>query len=655
MATQRRSILVPPLAALLLASATVQPARVLHVRGTVMDDSTGAPLEAAQVWVDGTGSGTLTGGDGRYALDLDQDRLPGNPRLVAVLIGYARGEATLPGVGTAAPDTLTLDFRLVQRVIWLDEIVVTGTATPVYRRAMRSSVSNLAVAEATAGAPPPPAPSLAPTARLERPATGFDREQYAHVAENPFRSVRDEPLSTFSADVDRASYSNVRRYLLREGSLPPADAVQIEEMVNYFTYDYALPRGEHPVAVTSEVGSAPWAPAHRLLRVGVASRAVPTADLPPASLVFLLDVSGSMADPDKLPLVQASMRLLVDQLRPEDQVAIVVYAGAAGLVLEPTSGAHRARILDAIDQLHAGGSTAGGEGLRLAYEVAREHFLLEGNNRVILATDGDFNVGESSDAAMIRLIEERRAQGTFLTVLGFGTGNLQSEKMQSLAQHGNGNYAYIDGLLEARKVLVGEMGGTLLTVAKDVKLQVEFNPARVQAYRLLGYENRLLEARDFNDDAKDAGDMGAGHTVTALYEIVPVGAEDAPEIPGVDPLRYQASPREGDAPEAFDDELAFVKVRYKEPRGTRSRLLRHAVGDAGGAPSDDLAFAAAVAGFGMLLRGSPHCGDLTADRVLSLASAALGDDPGEHRRGFLEMVRAYRRITDRAGPQEILR
>jgi len=405
------------------------------------------------------------------------------------------------------------------------------------------------------------------------------------------------------------------------------------------------PKSHDPVAVTTEVGDAPWAPGHRLVRVGIASRRIATADLPPSNLVFLLDVSGSMQSPEKLPLVKASMRLLVDQLRSVDRVAIVVYAGRAGLVLEPTPGSHKEEIIEAIDRLEAGGSTAGGAGLRLAYRVARRSFRAAGNNRVILATDGDFNVGESSDGAMIRLIEEERSQGTFLTVLGFGTGNLQSEKMQQLAQHGNGNYAYIDGLQEARKVLVGEMGGTLTTVAKDVKVQIEFNPARVRAYRLLGYENRLLAAEDFNDDTKDAGDLGAGHTVTALYEIIPAGVDSDLLPGGVDPLRYRTP--DGRAGRADSRELAFVKVRYKSPRGTESRLLQQAVPDRTEHVSSDFTFAAAVAGFGMLLRHSEYRGSLTANRVLALAEDGLGNDPGGYRHGFLDMVRAYERLTDR--------
>ncbi|NNK63354.1 MAG: VWA domain-containing protein, partial [Gemmatimonadetes bacterium] len=507
-----------------------------------------------------------------------------------------------------------------------------------------------AVAEASARMRPAGAPAIgipAPPGAFhgERP----NREQYGHIEENAFIAVADEPRSTFSVDVDRASYSNIRRFLLREHRLPPIDAVQIEEMVNYFAYDYRLPRGDAPVAVTTELGTAPWRPEHRLLRVGLAARPIEVEDLPPSNLVFLLDVSGSMQSGDKLPLVKRSLRLLVDQLRPEDHVAIVVYAGAAGLVLEPTDGTDKDRIIEAIDRLEAGGSTAGGAGLRLAYDVARRHFRSEGNNRVILATDGDFNVGESSDGGMVRLIEDRRRQGTFLTVLGFGTGNLQNEKMQSIAQHGNGNYAYIDSIDEARKVLVGEMGGTLVTVAKDVKIQIEFNPAEVASYRLLGYENRLLAERDFNDDTRDAGEMGAGHTVTALYEIVPTGTASEVGRPRVDPLRYQTPPDENSARSderpLGSDELAFVRVRYKQPDGDTSALVERPVGTRVRAASTDFAFASAVAGFGMLLRNSEHRGSLSVDRVRSLAQDGLGDDPHGYRRGLLQLIDAYAALS----------
>ncbi len=466
----------------------------------------------------------------------------------------------------------------------------------------------------------------------------FNTESYAHIVENVFLSVAANPLSTFSIDVDRASYSNVRRFI-NHGQRPPIDAVRIEELINYFHYDYPDPDGDHPFSITTEVTDAPWNPIHKLVRIGIQGEKIDTENLPPSNLVFLLDVSGSMQSPDKLPLLKASFRMLVNELRAEDRVAIVVYAGAAGLVLPSTPGDDKDTILAAIEALEAGGSTAGGEGIILAYRVAGENHIEGANNRVILATDGDFNVGASSDAEMVRLIEEQRQQGTFLTVLGFGTGNLKDSKMEQLADHGNGNFAYIDNLMEARKVLVTEIGGTLLTIAKDVKIQVEFNPTRVAAYRLIGYENRLLANEDFNDDTKDAGELGAGHSVTALYEVIPVGVDSPVEIRGVDSLRYQA-PSETTAT-SDSPELMFVKLRYKEPDGETSQLIQQPVLDMSDQPSADLRFAAAVAGFGMILRESQYCGDdWTLADVLELARGSTGEDTEGYRAEFIRLVEA---------------
>ncbi len=462
----------------------------------------------------------------------------------------------------------------------------------------------------------------------------FNTEEYGHFVDNAFRSAEREPLSTFSIDVDRASYGNIRRFI-SGGQRPPIDAVRIEEMVNYFPYAYPEPTGAHPFSITTEIATAPWNTKHLLMRVGLKGRSVHNESLPAANLVFLIDVSGSMMDENKLPLVKKSLRMLVGQLRPQDRVSLVVYAGAAGLVLPSTSGEHKPEILDAIDRLEAGGSTAGAEGIRLAYQVARKHLLAEGNNRVILATDGDFNVGIPSDGELVRLIEAERAHGVFLTVLGFGTGNVKDSKMEQLADKGNGNYAYVDSENEAKKVLVTEMGGTLLTIAKDVKIQVEFNPSRVRGYRLVGYENRMLAAEDFNDDTKDAGELGAGHTVTALYEVIPAGVDTGERIRGVDSLRYQQAP-----PSAVSSttELAFVKLRYKQPTGATSQRLDHPVGDATIQPSVDLRFASAVAGFGMLLRESEHRGTWTMDDVLATARGALGSDDNGYRKEFVELV-----------------
>jgi Ca-activated chloride channel family protein len=467
------------------------------------------------------------------------------------------------------------------------------------------------------------------------------REAYEVRRDAGFHTPRDQPLSTFAIDVDTASYANVRR-ILREGRLPPADAVKVEEMVNYFPYDDPGPVGSDPLALRTEVAPAPWNSQHLLVRVGLQARRLDLDALPPANLVFLIDVSGSMDEPDKLPLVQSSLAMLVQQLRPQDQVAIVVYAGAAGLVLPPTTGRERELILEALQQLHAGGSTAGGQGLRLAYDVARRNLLPEGNNRVILATDGDFNVGVSSDGELVRLIEEERKSGVFLTVLGFGTGNYQDAKMEKLADAGNGNHAYVDTLSEARKVLVQQMGGTLFTLAKDVKIQVEPNPAHVKSYRLLGYENRLLAAEDFEDDAKDAGELGAGHAVTALYEIVP--ATSSEPVPAGPELKYQRSESTG-----LPGELMTVKVRWQPPRGGRSRLLTRVVPAQPSElhrASEDFRFAAAVAEGAMLLRRSEHRAQASWSQVLELAQGALGSDAQGYRAGFVELARAAQELSN---------
>ncbi|WP_324674058.1 VWA domain-containing protein [Hymenobacter sp. GOD-10R] len=466
-------------------------------------------------------------------------------------------------------------------------------------------------------------------------ASSAEGESYAKVPENSFLSAKQAPLSTFSIDVDPASYSNVRRFLTENNALPPAAAVRTEELINYFHYDYPAAPANVPCTLTTEVATCPWNAQHQLALVGVQGRDVPTDQLPPANLVFLLDVSGSMDQPDKLPLLKESFRLLVKSLRPQDYISIVVYAGAAGLVLPPTPGSEPETILEALDKLEAGGSTAGGEGIRLAYEVARQNFRTSANNRVVLATDGDFNVGEQSEEALEQLITQQRQSGIFLSVLGFGEGNLQDSKMELLADKGNGNYAYIDNLSEGRRVLVQQFGGTLFTLAKDVKIQVEFNPARVREYRLIGYENRMLKDEDFNNDRKDAGELGAGQQVTALYEIVPV---DAP--PTIDKLKYQSTVVA--TPAANSADIMTVKLRYQEPQGHQSQLLAREL--RGAVPSidrasDNLRFAAAVAQFGMLLRQSDYRGQATYANTTDLASSARRSDPDGYRAQFLELVR----------------
>ncbi|MFA5260725.1 MAG: VWA domain-containing protein [Candidatus Omnitrophota bacterium] len=468
----------------------------------------------------------------------------------------------------------------------------------------------------------------------------FHTEEYDRIYENPFMTVTDNPLSTFSIDVDTASYSNVRRFLSKR-QFPPADAVRIEEMVNYFTYDYPQPEGNAPFSITIKGAVCPWNPAHQLVGIGLQGKVYDAEELPPSNLVFLVDVSGSMDHPNKLPLLKSSLKMLVRQLGQDERVAIVVYAGAAGTVLESTPGSYKAKILSALDRLKAGGSTAGGAGIKLAYEIAKENYIKGGNNRVILATDGDFNVGVSSDAELVRLIEEKRQDGVFLTVLGFGMGNYKDSKMEQLADKGNGNYYYIDTEREAQKVLVQELGSTLFTIAKDVKIQVEFNPGEVKAYRLIGYENRILAKEDFNDDTKDAGELGAGHTVTALYEIVPAGSGET--FRGVDELVYQqAQPVES-------ADLMTVKLRYKQPDGDTSRLIQQAISadEVTAAPKGDFQFAATVAEFGLLLRDSQYKGQASYQQVLQQGGEALGQDPYGYRQEFLDLVRQAEQLDRR--------
>jgi len=485
-------------------------------------------------------------------------------------------------------------------------------------------------------------------ARTERES---NTEGYAYRKDNDYLRVADNPLSTFSVDVDTASYANVRRFL-NQGQRPPTDAVRIEELVNYFPCHYPPPAGNAPFAASLEVAGAPWAPAHRLVRIGLKGREFNESLRPAANLVFLLDVSGSMSQANKLPLVKQSLRLLVEKLRPDDRVAIAVYTGASGLALPSTRAAHKAEIMDAIDRLQAEGSTNGAMGIQLAYDIAKANFIPGGVNRVILATDGDFNVGVTSEGSLVRLVEEKAKSGVFLTVLGFGMGNLKDGTLEQLADKGNGNYAYIDTLAEARKTLVEQAGGTLVTIAKDVKIQVEFNPAVVQAYRLIGYENRLLAREDFNNDKVDAGEVGAGHAVTALYEVVPVGVPMPDESPAVDALKYSRSGlpagRDLSGPAAGQTEMLTVKIRYKEPAGDTSSKLEFPLRDAGTAfagASPDFKFAAAVAAFGMVLRDSPHKGAASLADVVAWGRAGLASDAGGYRNEFISLVERAQQLV----------
>jgi Ca-activated chloride channel family protein len=471
----------------------------------------------------------------------------------------------------------------------------------------------------------------------------FADEDYAKVDEPGFKLAAEEPVSTFSIDCDTASYGTVMRYV-DGGLLPPRDAVRIEEMVNYFTYSYPDPDPSEPFSINTEIADCPWRSGHKLLLVGLQGERMKAEDLPPSNLVFLLDVSGSMDMPQKLPLVKDSLKLLVEQLRPQDRVAIVVYAGAAGLVLPSTGGEDKWAILRALDRLQAGGSTAGGAGLMLAYKIGEENFVEKGNNRIILATDGDFNVGISSHADLERIIEDKRRSGVFLSVLGFGFGNYKDARLELLADKGNGNYAFVNNLAEARRILVEQMGGTLFTIAKDVKVQVEFNPVHVGAYRLIGYENRALARKDFDDDRKDAGELGAGHSVTALYEIAPPGREL--DVVSRDEMRYQVS---AVSEQAWNSgEIGLVRLRYKRPDENESRLLERPVADSNAslyAASDDFRFAVAVVQLGMLLRDSEHKGSAKWKDVADLAAGASAADVSRYRRGFVDLARECARLA----------
>jgi len=589
----------------------------------IVSDNRGYPLAGVKISVKNASTGTISDLKGNYSITVGRE----DKILVFSCTGYVTVEQKIG-------ERNIINVTMRPEVLHLEDIVTAGHASK------RDMVSEAA----------PMVSGVAYKTMTHFPGcnSNFNTEGYAPVNENGYKNVRNNPLSTFSIDVDNASYSNIRRFI-NNGSLPPADAVRIEEMINYFRYDYPEPEGEHPFSVYTEVAVCPWNQKHLLLQVGLRGKNIDKSSLPPSNLVFLIDVSGSMNSPNKLPLLKSAFGLLVNELRPQDHVAIVVYAGAAGLVLKSTPGNSKEVIMSAIDNLEAGGSTAGGAGLRLAYKEAEKNFVKGGNNRIILATDGDFNVGESSNGGMERLVEEKRELGVFITVLGFGMGNYKDDKMEIIADKGNGNYSYIDNLQEAQRVLVREFGGTLFTIAKDVKFQLEFNPANVDSYRLIGYENRLLNDEDFNDDTKDAGEMGSGHMVTALYEIVPAGSGE--KIPSVDPLKYQESKKIEER--KYSDELLTIKVRYKKPDGHTSMLLGKAVKDFNKEieeASDNLRFAAAVVEFGMILRESEFKGNATLDSAAKLASSAKENDEDGYRSEMIRLIntaKGMRLISDR--------
>ncbi len=607
----------------------VIPAGEIH---GIVTDSSGAPIPGATVEVLQDGGflrRVVSAQDGTFVV---KGLASGTYTLAVTLAGF-----------TPEHRTVTLSRERGLREIFTLTI---GAVTDAVRTESKSMTAAGAIGGVVGGLPSPPPASLRASGNLAGMAAGqghgiqlprgYNREGYAHVERNRFRLVKHEPLSTFSADVDTASYANVRRFL-NEGRLPPEGAVRIEEMVNYFRFNYDAPKNE-PIKLTTEVGACPWEPKHTLVLLGLRTTQVDADDIPGRSFVFLLDVSGSMQPSDRLPLVQAGMRMFVDTLQPSDRVAIVTYAGSSGIALPPTTAANRDRIHQAIRELRAGGSTNGASGIRLAYQLARDQFVKGGVNRVILATDGDFNVGVTSDSELVKLIEDERKSGVFLSVLGVGRGNLQDAKMEHLADKGNGNYAYLDSLLEARRVLVNEAASTLHTVAKDVKIQIEFNPNEVAAYRLVGYENRLLNNEDFNDDTKDAGEMGAGHTVTALYEVVPKGVEPpvaTGDGPAVNPLVYQTERIE--TPRAGRGELLTFSVRYKRPDGDKSALVTTTARSSAPA-ARHLPFASAVAEFAMLLRGDLQADAARWQRVADRARAAKADDVDGYRSELARLI-----------------
>ena len=581
-------------------------AQTITVTGIVTDAADGTSITGCSVVNNRSKSGAITDVNGRYSIQAQKGDV-----LLFRFIGYKEEKRVVKSA--------KLDVKMKTDDVALEECVVVG-----YGTMKTKAVTGAYVA-------------VCPTAMYDMD-TRMNTEEYDRIQENGFKSVADTPLSTFSIDVDPASYSNMRRFINR-GELPPADAIRTEELVNYFSYDYPKPTGNDPVKITVEAGTCTWNTAHRLVRIGLKAKEIPTEQLPASNLVFLIDISGSMWGANRLDLVKSSLKLLVNNLRNKDKVAIVTYAGSAGVKLEATSGGDKQKIREAIDELTAGGSTAGGAGIHLAYQIAKKNFISDGNNRIILCSDGDFNVGVSSAEGLEQLIEKERKSGVHLTVLGYGMGNYKDKKIQVLAEKGNGNHAYIDNLQEANRVLVGEFGATLHTVAKDVKLQVEFNPSQVQAYRLIGYESRLLKDEDFNNDAKDAGDMGAGHTVTAFYEVIPAGVKNE-YVGKVDDLKYQKKEKMTLKPTG-SDELLTVKLRYKAPDKDVSRKMELPfVDNKGDSVSSDFRFASAVAMFGQLLRDSDFKGTADYDKVIKLAKQGVNNDERGYRREFIRLVEA---------------
>lgn len=590
---------------LLTLAFSLEPlhAQPFTVKGIVTSAEDANPLSGCYIAIKGKNEGTVSDINGEYSIKVNK-----GATLVFSYVGYNTQKIKV--------NSEELNVALEADNLMMEECIVMDCNSKVMNTRYISAMP-----------------------MTEQSGAIYDRmssEEYKTIAENGFHTVTKAPLSTFSIDVDAASYSNMRRFI-NKGELPPADAVRTEELINYFSYNYAKPTNNLPVKITTEAGVCPWNKQHRLVRIGLKAKEIPTDNLPASNLVFLIDVSGSMEGPERLELVKSSLKLLVNNLRDKDRVAIVVYSGAAGVKLPSTPGSDKQKIREALEDLSAGGSTAGGEGIKLAYKIAKKNFINGGNNRVILCSDGDFNVGISSANELEKLIENERKTGIYLTVLGYGMGNYKDEKMQALAEKGNGNHAYIDNLQEANRVLVNEFGATLHTVAKDVKLQVEFNPSQIQAYRLIGYESRLLADEDFNNDAKDAGEMGAGHTVTALYEVVPAGVSSN-YASKVDDLKYQKLP--ATKPTGNNStEMLTVKLRYKEPDAESSKKIELTLTDhKKNEVSSDFRFAAAVAMFGQLIRNSEYKGEATYDKVIALAKTALDNDEKGYRKEFIRLA-----------------
>jgi len=610
----KKSVLLSVILLALLAFEYSAEANIT-IKGTVTDAAIGDPLPGVSILEKGTSNGVITDINGYYSIAVGSE----NSVLSFSYVGYLTEEIKIKG-------RTVINVQLTADVQALEEVVVVG-----YGVRMKKDCTG-AIASINISQPQ----SRSSMVAYDMMSINHNTEGYSTIHENGFKDVKVNPLSTFSIDVDAASYANLRRFL-NNGQKPPVDAVRIEEMINYFKYEYPQPEDEHPFTVNHELAECPWNKENKLLHVGLQGKDIPVDNLPPSNLVFLIDVSGSMDYYNKLPLLKSAFKLLVDQIRPEDRVAIVVYAGASGLVLSSTSGKEKEKIIASLDRLQAGGSTAGAAGLKLAYKVAEENFMENGNNRIILATDGDFNVGQSSNAEMERLIETEREKGVFISVLGFGMGNYKDDKMEIIADKGNGNYAYIDNIQEAKKVFVNEFGGTLFTIAKDVKIQIEFNPFKVKEYRLVGYENRLLNEEDFENDKIDAGELGSGHTVTALYELV---LKDN-EKDGKNRLKYQSTSVNETALES--NEVATIKLRYKEPDGYKSKLIEAVVHDESkilAQASENFRFSAAVAEFGMHLRNSEFKGTTNIDSILELARNARGYDEEGYRSEFIRLVKS---------------